>query len=377
VEAKNLVNLTNQQTPLIGGLNDGVNDQGYTPNIDRETLKTPNIILDQISKIKSTPLSTPIRDSLNINETDIEESLIKDKSRIENIKMQLIENLAKLPKPKNDKYYFKTTSKKNNMDVEEMEEDVSDKIKKKNMLKKKKEEEVLLKSTKVAQMNLPKPNILKIKKQENQYNLNDEREMLKYSQQLINNEFVKLVEFDKVMYNEKNELIKENINKNFENFKIDEFKISEINNSKTLIEVELNNFTKFLPTFDEFSKFYDESLSKNRDNNILNERISKLYEEKLNSNNKLIKKLTVLTNGYKFKTNSILSEIQKLFSEIKLKESQLISFQSLRDNELLSIPKRLNEMKELLQKELDIEKKLQSEYSRLQNIYEDFNDNKI
>ncbi|XP_062511251.1 cell division cycle 5-related protein-like [Corticium candelabrum] len=99
-EAQNLITLTQAETPLAGGVNEPLHEtsfEGVTPRRHQiETFRTPE-------RGGATP-RTPVRDKLSINP---DEALLDDseealKQQEQEIMMQLREELAGLPTPKND-----------------------------------------------------------------------------------------------------------------------------------------------------------------------------------------------------------------------------------------------------------------------------------
>lgn len=116
-EARNLRALSSAQTPLLGEDNPelaestGTGFVGATPQ--RSVAQTPNPLMTPIRGkagatpvgAEQTPLRTPMRDSLKINEnTDgfVGQTPREEKQRMQQLKRSLKSSLAGLPRPKNE-----------------------------------------------------------------------------------------------------------------------------------------------------------------------------------------------------------------------------------------------------------------------------------
>lgn len=132
-EAENLYKLTRTETPLLGGENPELHPSdftGVTPK--RKVVETPNTLMTpratpggstlggetprlgshavppspSVASIAgSTPLRTPIRDGLNINDPDslmVGSSAREEKAKNKALKSELMSGLADLPAPKNE-----------------------------------------------------------------------------------------------------------------------------------------------------------------------------------------------------------------------------------------------------------------------------------
>lgn len=117
-EARNLRALSSAQTPLLGGDNPELTASGGTGFVgatpQRSVAQTPNPLMTPIrgkngvipSATEQTPLRTPMRDSLKINENGADgfvgQTPREEKMRMQQLKKSLKSSLAGLPRPKNE-----------------------------------------------------------------------------------------------------------------------------------------------------------------------------------------------------------------------------------------------------------------------------------
>ncbi|GAA5854168.1 hypothetical protein JCM8547_008252 [Rhodosporidiobolus lusitaniae] len=121
-EARNLRNLTAQQTPLLGEENTPMHElhgrsgfEGATPR--GQVAATPNPLATPfrpgqadvgatpLSSVGATPLRTPMRDSLSINDENASQfgaTPREERHRLNDVKRQLRAGFSSLPQPKND-----------------------------------------------------------------------------------------------------------------------------------------------------------------------------------------------------------------------------------------------------------------------------------
>jgi pre-mRNA-splicing factor CDC5/CEF1 len=122
IEARNLRNMTNTQTPLLGEENTPMHDivgrgtafEGATPR--RQVAATPNPLATPLragsevgetprsTRPGATPLRTPARDNLKINQGDrvVGDTPREERMRLEQTRDRLKQGFMSLPKPKND-----------------------------------------------------------------------------------------------------------------------------------------------------------------------------------------------------------------------------------------------------------------------------------
>ncbi|BGP56166.1 hypothetical protein JCM8202_005934 [Rhodotorula sphaerocarpa] len=121
-EARNLRNMTAQQTPLLGEENTPMRDlvgrtgfEGATPagqvSATPNPLATPlrsgqsDVSMTPASSVGATPLRTPMRDNLNINDENASmygATPREDRHRLNDVKRQLRAGFSSLPQPKNE-----------------------------------------------------------------------------------------------------------------------------------------------------------------------------------------------------------------------------------------------------------------------------------
>lgn len=311
--AKNLIMLTKQQTPLIGGSNPELTEtfkdfQGIKPS--KSVTQTPNVFIEKTPS--RTVMSTPREFT----------SLKEERERQEMLKRELKESIESLPKPQHDKYFFKL-SKPKKLELDEMTEDQEDTEERQRKEDYDKEQISLKKRSLVYQKKLPIPKNFTPEKSKDEI-LN-----------MIESEMKLLIDYD-------NGKVKN----------IEEFKITEINNARSILEKENFDFQHFVPL--NFSELWDECYQEIKIQYDVPQIPSQI--EKLES------KLKLLTNGYVHRESKLNEEVQKVQSEIYDLKLQLETYQYIYKNELQAIPKRIETLKEEIQFEKEREAKLQKEY---------------
>ena len=215
MEARNLRNLTIAQTPLLGDENTPLHAgpggfDGATPR--HQVAFTPNPLvtprrqgsLDVSGSISSTPLRTPLRDTLSINPGDHSSS--RDDLRNQQLdsssaKRALKAGLMNLPRPENNFELLVPDDDPGESPIVSLsEQDASDRDEK---LKRTKEEEAmraLSRRSQAVRLGLPRP--INVDITTLTQNLSPEvlDPNLAQVQELVNAEFVKLVHHDSVVY---------------------------------------------------------------------------------------------------------------------------------------------------------------------------------
>eukprot|EP01080_Neovahlkampfia_damariscottae_P003111 gene3111-5281_t len=346
LEAENLAKLSQQQTPLHGGENVNLNEKfsdfkGATPS--RNSVATPNLLIQSPKVTSSSTVSkTPLRDGLSINTGGFEDTAafneFNEKKRQQSLKEQLKQSFSSLPKPKSEDYYFRVNAK-TNVENEEFEEDAEDLLLKKKLSKEEKKKIELKKKTKVIQRKLPIPTRVN----EIEMDLQEEDNT---PEELILNEMLLLMFYD------------ENQDKNLP--KIEDFKLSELSHSNSILKSELSKFK--IPSLEEYTKFWEKNYQSDEYFNK-HEILNYLKQEEIKTS-KLETKLKILTGGLLKRTEKIEKEIKNEIEEIENLKIQFETYNSLYKLESNAIPKRINEISELLQIEKERQNKLQYEYSK-------------
>lgn len=183
VEARNLIALSNAQTPLLGGENttllEGTGFQGATPK--HAPIQTPN------------PMATPLRNNTSMDspfKTPREERVVQTQR-----KRSLLQGLSSLPKPRNE-WEIKLPEmddepeKKSKTDEEQALEDMGDYEREMKEAEEKEAEERKARRSLAVQLGLPRPtSVPKI-----QIDSDDEIE------KMVQTELIKLLQHDAVKY---------------------------------------------------------------------------------------------------------------------------------------------------------------------------------
>lgn len=218
-EARNLRNMIQAQTPLLGEENtplhvpEGTGFQGVTPR--HQVAFTPNPLATPRTTNGDnhgfelgggvTPLRTPARDALGINSSDGAGSFaLRDiRSRINSEKRALSSALSSLPEPVNDFSIVIPEDEEESTSTTFIEEDAAERDAR---LKRDAEERLrreLARRSLAIQKSLPRPvnvNVLTLRNRLENLVLNDEEDPLAEAQRAINDELVRLAEHDSIMF---------------------------------------------------------------------------------------------------------------------------------------------------------------------------------
>jgi pre-mRNA-splicing factor CDC5/CEF1 len=420
-QAHNLNVLSTVQTPLLGGANTPLMDVSNEKSRSAAGLimATPNTLFNTpyrtpanaanegttpgiSSHGQSTDFNvgfTPVRDRLNINAEDM---LLDDQIKQREVKQQLRHNLSRLPKPKNDyEIVLPDTADKNNeddqMDLSNVnDEDQADIDQRRRDEKRRKQEEHFKRQTQVVQRNLPRPNdvnltILRPANAEGP--IND----LQKAEELIKQEMLVLLHYDALNNSVANSST--NRNKDFSTYldkhPYEEFTDDDLTAARTLLESEVNIVKKTMGhgdiNLDVYSKVWDECYSqvlflpsKNRFTRASaaskKDRIESA-EHKLELNRnlmaleakraaKLEKKLKTLLGGYQSRGQALVKALNDIYDQIDQTQVEAKTFDLLRQNEILAIPKRIESFTEDVARQEERERELQRRY---QELYEERN----
>ncbi|KAK6178685.1 hypothetical protein SNE40_011211 [Patella caerulea] len=413
-EAQNIMALTNVDTPLKGGLNTPLHNsdfEGITPR--QQVLHTPNTILTTPSRTPGeietmgsgkTPIRTPIRDSLNINQdNDLDPSHL-DKYQQYHLKNQL----AGLPAPKND---YEIVVPDDEMDSEDLltnpnlvVEDQSD-LDAKYLydIEQKRLKELKLRSQAV-QKDLPRPadinmNILK------SVGPNDTPLMdLQKAEEAIKKEMLTMLHYDALYspaqsganQNKKQSQTKslQNLAQHkayLENVSYEKFSEDEIQNAHEMLQKEMKHVKEGMGhgdiSVEVFTQVWEECYSQvlylpsqNRYTraNLASkkDRIESL-DKRLETNRnhmtrdaknaaKLEKKLKILLGGYQSRGQGLIKQITDTYEQIEQTFVEFKTFENLRQHEIGAIPKRLESLTEDVERQMERESELQKRYSEMQ-----------
>lgn len=414
-QAHNLNVLSTVQTPLLGGSNTPLMDVSNeksrpaaglimaTPNpLFNTPFRTPGPTNNEGAtpgSIRGAPSefsvgATPVRDQLNINN---EEMLYDDQMRQREIKQQLRHNLSRLPKPKNDYEIVLPDTAEQSANDEQMdttndrEEDQADIDQRRRADKRRQQEEHFKRQTQVVQRNLPRPNDINLTILR-PANAKGPITDLQKAEELIKQEMLVLLHYDTVHNPVANNPV--NRNKDYsvylDKHPYEEFTDDELANARNLLETEVNAVKKTMGhgdiNVDVYSKVWDECYSQvlflpsiNRftraDTANKKDRIE-AAEQKLELNRnlmaleakraaKLEKKLKTLLGGYQSRGQALIKAMNDVYDQIDQTQVEAKTFDLLRQNEILAIPKRIESFTEDVARQEERERELQRRFQEL------------
>ena len=424
-EAQNIMALQNTDTPLKGGLNtplhnDGGDFSGVTPA--RQAAATPNTVLTTPFRTKegqvgltpsqtpggSTPGSTPVRDKLAINTADSLDEWQSgtpagvDQSRENAAVLRM--GLASLPAPKND---YEIVVPEDNEDGAEMGDDSSTMIEDQSDVDNRKieaarqaAEAALAKRSSAVKRDLPRPvevNHAVLRPLNSDPPLNE----LQKAEELIKREMILMLHHDclesptiaqmggreKAKKGERG-IVNEATHRNYlDKHQWREFTKEELDVAKEMMEEErevvkagmqhgelsLEAYTQvweeclgqvlYLPGQQRYTRAH---LASKKD------RIESL-EKQLETNrshmtkeakkaSKTEKKLKILTGGYQSRAAGLIKQLTDSADQLENSRLEMTTFKELRINETNAIPRRLAAITEDVKKQTDREKELQASY---------------
>lgn len=433
-EAQNIMALTNVDTPLKGGLNTPLHESdfgGVTPQ--QKVVQTPNTVLGTPFRTPAplgltggttphgmtpinipsgptgiTPMHTPMRDKLNINQADDFEM---GAFETQDVRDQLRRGLAALPTPKNDFEILVPEDMNKDDDDDggdphhyiEDQADMDDRSESEHRAKMEKE---LKLQSHAVQRNLPRPTDV------NDYILRDvgpgdpPLTDLQKAEELIKREMLIMLHHDSAYNPIESQLGNIPASKNskpsqktnqathiafLEEHPLKKVKEEDIAIARQLLhnemevvkggmghgDLSLEAFSQvwdecysqvlFLPTQNRYTranlaskKDRIESLEKRLENN----RVYMTKDSKKAA--KLEKKLKILLGGYQSRSQGLLKQVQDLHEQLEQTFVELKTFENLRQHEIGAIPKRLESLTEDVLRQTERERELQKRYSDLQ-----------
>ncbi|KAF5331050.1 hypothetical protein D9619_005704 [Psilocybe cf. subviscida] len=220
MEARNLRNMTMAQTPLLGdentpmhlGPGGGSGFEGATPR--HQVAYTPNPlatpregITDTPSGgVSATPLRTPLRDNLSINPEDYAASMVGQTPREQRMRMSSTKNALKagfmnLPKPENNFELLVPDDEEldGGANGSTLPEDAADRDAALQRRREEEEKKALARRSQSVQLGLPRPANVDLAGMLDSLNFEEEEE-LSEADKLINAELVHLVQHDALTY---------------------------------------------------------------------------------------------------------------------------------------------------------------------------------
>ncbi|MED6204531.1 Cell cycle serine/threonine-protein kinase cdc5/MSD2 [Stylosanthes scabra] len=439
MEAENLARLRESQTPLLGGENPELHPSdftGVTPK--RKEVQTPNPMLTPSATpggvgltprigmtpardgyASMTPRGTPLRDELRINEdVDMHERAKLELQRAE-LRRSLRSGLGSLPQPKNEYQIVMQPIPEDAEEPEEkIEEDMSDRIAREKAEEEARQQALLRKRSKVLQRELPRPPAASLELIRNSLiRANEDKSSfvpptsIEQADEMIRRELLALLEHDNAKYpldekvtKEKKKGSKRAVNEPVVPV-IEEYQEEEMKDADKLIKDEAHYLRVALghenEPLDEFIEAHRTSL-----NDLMffptrnayglssvagtTEKLAALQNEfdnvrkKLDNGKekivKLEKKAILLTQGYEMRAkNSLWPQIESTFKQMDIAATELECFEALQKQETLAASHRINDLREEVQKQKELERTLQHKYGnlmeeleRIQNVMEQY-----
>ncbi|XP_001630383.2 cell division cycle 5-related protein [Nematostella vectensis] len=431
-EAQNILALSNVDTPLKGGLNTPMHEsdfQGVTPR--QQAIQTPNMLLSTPYRTPGegegstprqgmtprgatgTPSQRSVRDKLNINPEDAVmeeyESECAAKQQQSEAKEQLLAGLASLPAPSNDfEIVLPETPAEASEEHKTMDfvEDAADIDERALALRAKQEELERRRRSQAVQRELPRPSNVNTSVLR-PTNVEPPLSALQMAEELIKKEMIVMLRND-IINHPTSQQIESLTNKKTRNAAqavitgnraalerdpMENFTDEELSSAKNLLRQEMD-FVKSkmahsdLP-LEAYSKVWEECYaqvlflpSQQRYTRAAmaskKDRLESL-EKRLELNRyqmtedakkaaKIEKKLKVLLGGYQTRAVGLTKQLSDLHEQLEQSQVEMTTFQALRNQELQAIPKRLEALKEDVQRQTEREKQLQAQYSEL--LYE-------
>ncbi|XP_022359403.1 cell division cycle 5-like protein isoform X1 [Enhydra lutris kenyoni] len=427
-EAQNLMALTNVDTPLKGGLNTPLHESdfsGVTPQ--RQVVQTPNTVLSTPFRtpshgaegltprsgttpkpvINSTPGRTPLRDKLNINPEDgmadySDPSYVKQMERESREHLRL--GLLGLPAPKNDFEIVLPENAEKELEDREIDdtyiEDAADVDARKQAIREAERVKEMKRMHKAVQKDLPRPSevnetILR------PLNVEPPLTDLQKSEELIKKEMITMLHYDLLHHpyepsgNKKGKTVGFGTNNSehiayLEHNPYEKFSKEELKKAQDVLVQEMEVVKQGMSHGELSSEAYNQvweecysqvlylpGQSRYTRANLASkkDRIESL-EKRLEINRghmtteakraaKMEKKMKILLGGYQSRAMGLMKQLNDLWDQIEQAYLELRTFEELKKHEDSAIPRRLECLKEDVQRQQEREKELQHRYADL------------
>ena len=410
-EAKNLRNMISSQTPLLGEENtplhgdsryEGTGYESATPRHAKNF--TPNPLATPRDLPTGTPLRTPIRDSLSINRTDgVSEAFETPAERRYNERSErnrLKLGFKNLPKPQNnfeielpDDNEITNDDNQLGKANEEFKEDAAVRDAKIKAQLEEEERKILARRSMPIQLSLPRPVNVDTAKLLNQLTLNE-----KSPEDMINNEFIKLIVHDSIHHplpgsveqNSKNDVLTELSDDYVDNAKqllhselasqigvpganpqaVKRGLLASIENELNEILLKTESAVDYIYSPQSNSMINVNDLNDDQKVNYYNKRFNNIKDKLTNEAMKSVKqekKLGIKLGGYIARNNTLSKKLIDSFHDIQLSEIDREAFGVLALNEREYTPLRIYKS----EKEVD---ELRRRESELQTRYKELSD---
>ncbi|KAJ1265398.1 hypothetical protein BS78_08G074000 [Paspalum vaginatum] len=428
MEAENLARLRESQTPLLGGDNPDLHPSdfsGVTPR--KKEIQTPNPMATPLASpgpgvtprigmtpsrdgnnFGVTPKGTPFRDELRINEeVEMQDGTKLELRRQAELRRGLRSGFASIPQPKNEYQIVMPPIAEDDKEEpeEKIEEDMSDRLARERAEEQARQEALLRKRSKVLQRNLPRPPTASVEIIRQSLIRSGESRTrstfvpptsIEQADELINEEFLRLLEHDNAKYplDEKTQKEKKKGSKRQQNGgsvpEIDVFDEEELKEACSMIEDEINYLRVTMghenESFEDFVKAHDacqEDLMFFPANNSYGlasvagnaekisalqnefETVKKRMDDEAKKASRLEQKIKLLTQGYQVRAGKLWSQVQDTFKQMDTAVTELECFQELQKQEHLAASYRILNLTEEVNKQKALERTLQSRYGEL------------
>ncbi|KAB5562163.1 hypothetical protein PHYPO_G00014840 [Pangasianodon hypophthalmus] len=427
-EAQNLMALTNVDTPLKGGLNTPLHESdfsGVTPQ--RQVIQTPNTMLSTPFRTPShgaegltphsgmtpkpsigvTPGRTPLRDKLNINAEDgvvdyTDPAYAKHLQRESREQLKL--GLMSLPLPKNDFEIVLPENAEREMEEPEVDEsfveDAADIELRKHAAREAEREKELRQRHTAVQRSLPRPSAVNETILRPQ-NVEPPLTELQQAEELIKKEMITMIHYDSLHHPFTELLAKKGKGAGsgstnaehvayLEKSPYEKVAEEELKKAKELLRQEMEVVKHGMGhgelSIEAYNQVWEECYSQvlylpgqNRYTraNLASkkDRIESL-EKKLEVNRghmtteakraaKMEKKMKILLGGYQSRAMGLIKQLSDLWDQVEQAHMELHTFEELKKQEDLAIPRRQEALREDVQRQQDREKELQQRFADL------------
>ncbi|KAJ7582452.1 pre-mRNA splicing factor component-domain-containing protein [Mycena floridula] len=411
-EARNLRNMTMQQTPLLGEENTPLHigpgavtgfEGGATPR--HQVAFTPNPLLTSRDApgVAGTPLRTP-RDELSINPDGTYPSGAETprdvRLRTSSAKRALQAGFMNLPKPENNfEVLAPEDEEEDAQQVELSEEDAAERDAKLRKIQEEEERKALARRSQAVRLGLPRPSNVNAPLLLEQLNAVEVEEELVSAQQLVNIELVQMLHHDSIAHplpgtshpgstrstyvlptdediDAANQAIHEEMASlaGFPNLPSEQLRDGLIKMSKAETPDEVESWARIRQqlTLDPSSRTWVEPESLSLEQRIagydilLTESREQVTRESTKAA-KAEKKLGVTLAGYQARSQALSKRITDAFGELQTTHFVFESFSRLRINETAVGPRRVAALKEEVDRLERREQLLQSRYAELDN----------
>ncbi|XP_030638519.1 cell division cycle 5-like protein [Chanos chanos] len=427
-EAQNLMALTNVDTPLKGGLNTPLHESdfsGVTPQ--RQVVQTPNTVLSTPFRTPShgaegmtphsgmtpkpsagvTPGRTPLRDKLNINADDgvvdyTDPAFSKHLQR--ESREQLKVGLMSLPLPKNDFEIVLPENAERELEEPEVDEsyveDAAEIDLRKQAAREAEREKELRQRHTAIQRSLPRPSEVNETILRPQ-NVEPPLTELQQAEELIKREMVTMLHFDSLHHPYADALTKKAKGVSSSSNNAEHMAYLEKTAYEKVSEDDLKNASELLTqemevvkhgmghgdlSIDAYNQVWEECYSQvlylpgqsryTRANLASKKDRIESLEKRLEINRghmtmeakraaKMEKKMKILLGGYQSRAMGLMKQLSDLWDQVEQANMELRTFQELKKQEDLAIPRRQEALREDVQRQQEREKELQQRFADL------------